>query len=165
MFISLTNVLGERYGKERVGLYRDYGLACFKNVSGPVAEEIRKDVIKISKQVFDLSSTSETNLKIVIFLDVTLNLSTGKYQPYNKPDNEPLYIDVNFNHPPNIAKNFLDIILKRVNKPSFDEHVFNSTKDIYNNALENSVYRQNIKREKAIEGVKLYGSIHHIVSA
>ena len=26
-----------------------------------------------------------------------------------------------------------------------DEHVFNSTKDLYNNALENNGYKQNIK--------------------
>ena len=74
-------------GKERVGLYRGDGLACSENISGRQTEKIRKDVIKIFKQEFDLSITSETNLKIVIFLDVTLNLST--FQPYNKPGNDP----------------------------------------------------------------------------
>ena len=72
--IYMLNVLGEKYGKERVGLYRDDGLASFENVSGPQAEKIRKDVIKIFKQEFDLNVTSETNLKIVNFLNVTLNL-------------------------------------------------------------------------------------------
>ena len=143
--VYILSVLGEKYGKERVGLYRDDGLAYFENISGPQAEKIRKDVIKIFKQEFDLSIASETNLKTVNFLDVTLNLSTGKYQPYNKPDNYPLYIDVNSNHPPNITKNLPDSISKRISKLSYDEHVFNSTKHLYNNALKNSGYKKNIK--------------------
>ena len=32
-----------------------------------------------------LQITAHSNLKIVNYLDVTLNLSTGKYQPYRKP--------------------------------------------------------------------------------
>ena len=74
-----------------------------------------------------------------------IKLSTGKYQLYNKPDNDPLYSDVNSSHPPNITKNLPDSISKRINKLSSDEHVFNSTKDFYNNALKNSGYKQNIK--------------------
>ena len=110
--VYILTVLGEKYGKERVGLYKDDGLTGFENVSEPQAENIRKDVIKIFKQEFDLNITSETNLKIVNFLDITLNLSTGKYQPYNKPDSDPLYIDVNSNHPPNIIKSLPNNIAK-----------------------------------------------------
>ena len=76
--VYIHNVLGEKYGKERVGLYRDNGLAYFENISGPQAEKIRKNVIRIFKQEFDLNITSETNLKIVNFLDVTLNPFNGK---------------------------------------------------------------------------------------
>ena len=72
-------------------MYREEGLACFENVSGTQAEKIRKDVIKIFKQKFDFNITSKTNFKIASFLDRTLNLSTGKYQPYNKPDSDSLY--------------------------------------------------------------------------
>ena len=143
--VYILIVLGEKYGKERVGLYRDHGLAYFENISGPQAEKIRKDVIKIFKEEFNHNITSETNLKILNFLDVTLSLSTGQYQPYNKPDNDPLYIDVNSNHPPNIIKNLPDSISKCINKLSSDEHVFNGTKDLCNNALKNSGYKQDIK--------------------
>ena len=80
--VYILNVIGKKYGKERVGLYgEDDSLACSENVSGPQAESIRKDLIKIFKQEFDFIITSETNFKIVNFLDVALNLSTGKYQP------------------------------------------------------------------------------------
>ena len=69
----------------------------------------------------------------------------GKYRPYNKPDNDLLHIDINSNHSLNIIKNLPNSISKRIKKLSSDEHVFNSTKDLYNNALENSGYKQNIK--------------------
>lgn len=43
----MPHVLGQKYGKERVGLYRDNGL---ENISWPQIEKIRKDVIEIFKQ-------------------------------------------------------------------------------------------------------------------
>ena len=97
--LYILHILGEKYGKHRIGLYRDDGLASFGYTSGPQADRIRKDFIKIFKEDFDLSITCETNLEAVNFLDVTLNLTTGKYQPYNKPDNNPLYINIFSSHP------------------------------------------------------------------
>ena len=48
--VYILNVIGKRYGKERVDLYgEDDGLAYSEIVSGPQAESIRKDVIKIFK--------------------------------------------------------------------------------------------------------------------
>ena len=76
--VYILHVLVQKYGKESVGLYRDDDLTCFENVSGPQAGTIRKDVIKIFKQEFHLNITFEINLKIVDFLDITLNLSTSQ---------------------------------------------------------------------------------------
>ena len=135
--LYILHILGEKYGKHRIRLYHDAGLACFGYISGPQADRIRKHFIKIFKEDFDLSITCETNLKAVNFLDVTLNLTTGKYQPYNKPDNNPLYINILSNHPPNIIKNLPDNISKRINT-SADETTFNKSKDLYNNALAES---------------------------
>ena len=126
-------------------MYRGGGLAYFENVGGPQAEKIRIDVIKVFKQELDLSITSEANLKIVNFLDVTLNLSTGKYQPYNKPNNDPKYIDFNSNHPPSVTQNFAESMSTRINNLLSDEHVLNSRKNIYDNASRKCVYKQNIK--------------------
>ena len=79
---------------------------------------------------FNLSITCETDLKSVNFLDITLNLTTGKYQPYNKPDNNPLYINILSNHPANIIKNLLNNTFKRINTLSADETTFNESKDL-----------------------------------
>ena len=97
--LYILHILGEKYGKHRISLYHDDGLASFGYTSGPQVDRIRKEFIKIFKEDFDLSITCETNLKAVDFLDVTLNLTTGKYQPYNKPDNNPLYINILSSHP------------------------------------------------------------------
>ena len=119
--LYILHILGEKCGKHRIGWYRDDGLTCFEYTSGPQAYRIRKDFIKIFKEDFNRSITSEKNLKTANFLDVTLNLTTGKYQPYNKPDNNPLYINILSNHPPNIIKNLPENISNRINTLSADE--------------------------------------------
>ena len=146
--LYILHILGAKYGKHRIGLYRDDGLACFGYTSGPQADRIRKDFIKIFKEDFNLSITCETNLKAVNFLDVTLNLATGKYQPYNKPDNNPLYINILSNHPPNIIKNLPENISKRINTLSADEIAFNKSNDLYNNALAESGFKYKITFQK-----------------
>ena len=44
----------------------------------------------------------ETNLKNVDFLDITFNLSNGKYRVYKDPNNLSSYINKYSNHPPQI---------------------------------------------------------------
>ena len=42
----LLHQLSKKYNKKDIGLYRDDGLAVFKNKSGPQAERIKKDFQK-----------------------------------------------------------------------------------------------------------------------
>lgn len=86
-----------------IGLYRDDGLAILRNQSGTEMDNTRKTLHQIFKS-FGLKITASINLKSVNFLDVTMNLSTGSHAPYRKPNDEPLYINVNSNHPPSIIK-------------------------------------------------------------
>ena len=126
---------------ENKGWYRDDGLACFGYTSGPQADRIRKDFIKIFREDFDLSITCETNLKAVNFLDVTLNLTTGKEQSYNKADNNPLYINIVSNHPPNVIKILPGNISKRINN-------FSAAETTFNNALAESGFEHQITFQK-----------------
>ena len=103
--LCILFILSTSYGKDLNGLYRDDGLACFENINSPQADRIRKDFINIFRKEFQLNIVCEPNIKIVNFLDVTLDLTTGKYKPYNKPGDIPLYINVKSNRPPNIIKN------------------------------------------------------------
>ena len=79
------------------------------------------------------------------FLDVTLDLTTGKYKPYNKPGNVPQYINLKSNHRPNIIKNLPESISRRINKLSSYKSVFDNSKDLYNNALSSSSFKDQIK--------------------
>ena len=74
-------------------LHRDDGLAFLGNTSGPDTERLRKKIIKLFKDK-ELQITIDANLIETDFLDVTFNLNSGKYWPYRKPNNPPLYIRV-----------------------------------------------------------------------
>ena len=94
--------MNETYGHSNLGLYRDDGLAYFKNVSSPASDRIRKDIISLFKEMFGLKIMITANSKAVNFLDVTFNLSSESYQPYKKPNDRPVYINTKSNHTPNI---------------------------------------------------------------
>ena len=67
---------GEKYNKKDIGLYRDDGLAVFKNISGPEAEKIKKDLQNIFKNN-GLEIVIACNMKVVNYLDITLNRNDG----------------------------------------------------------------------------------------
>ena len=86
----LLNQMYEKHGPD-FGLYRDDGLGI-TTMSPRQAEMMKKDLCAIFNH-HGLKITIDANKKIVNFLDViTLNLTTGKYMPYIKPNNTPLYI-------------------------------------------------------------------------
>ena len=87
------------------------GLAIVRNLSGPEIERKRKAIIKIFKECGS-NITIQTNLKIVNFVDVEMNLDTGTYWRYRKPDNMPVYINRKSNHPPTIIKEMPKTIAK-----------------------------------------------------
>ena len=119
------------------GLYRDDGLGVM-NASARVIENVKKDLCAIFNQ-FGLKISIEANMKIINFLDVTLNLSTGKYQPYSKPNNVPLCVNNKSNHPPNILRNIPHSTNKRLSQISSDKDSFNNTSAEYQRAIDNGL--------------------------
>ena len=47
--LYLLDLLTKEFGKQNIGLYRDDGLSCFENISGPDSEKIKKNYLKSSK--------------------------------------------------------------------------------------------------------------------
>ena len=92
----VLNQLKVVVAKENMGLYRDDSLGIFKNMSGPEVERKKKELVKISKNN-GLSITAD-------FLDITFDLVKESYQPYKKPNDDPLYINIKSNHPPSILQ-------------------------------------------------------------
>ena len=111
--LFILNKLGQKFGKENIGLYRDDGLAIMKSKSARLADKTRKELHKCFEQ-FGLKITAEANLHVVNFLDVTFDLNNGKFKPYRKPNDDPLYINRHSNHPPSIIKQLPTSINKRI---------------------------------------------------
>ena len=71
---DLGFLLAKVIDKNNSGLCRDDGLILLRNVNRQNMDRIRKNVIKIFKEV-EFKIEIRTNLKIVDFLDVTFNLT------------------------------------------------------------------------------------------
>ena len=139
--------LPARYRKQNVGLYRDDGLAVSRGTSGSEAERVKKDLTKRFKDL-GLRVTIDANLKITNFLDLTLNLRSGKYCPYRKPNDTPLYINRSSNHPPSILKNLPTAVSRRLTQISSDEEIFNEAAPLYDDALKISGYNDRLKYDE-----------------
>ena len=96
-------VIGKKYNSKKVGLYRNGGLAVFKNGSGPTSEKIKKHLQSLFKQK-GLQIIIERNLKFLNYLDLTFNLNDGSYRPYRKLNDGAHYIHVQLDHPSCITK-------------------------------------------------------------
>ena len=87
-----------------------------------------------------LKITIEANKKTVNFLDVTLDLPSGSYKPYLKPNNKLLYVHQQSNHPPALKKNIPLNVNKRLSNISSSKGIFNEAIPPYQKALEESGY-------------------------
>ena len=81
------------------------------------------------------------------FLDITLNLNNGKYYPYRKPNDRPVYINKDSNHPPSIIKNLPASISRRVLDGSYVIKAFNDAAPVYSDALRSSGYTKYLERK------------------
>ena len=100
-------------------------------------EKIKKELCKIFR-MNDLKITVEANTTMVNFLDVTLDLRSGKHYPFTKEGNIPLYVHKNSNHPPSILRNIPESINKRLSEISSDKECFDDAKHVYQEALNKS---------------------------
>ena len=117
----ILDILTKEFGHNKIGLYRDDGLGCFQNLSGP---------------------ESECNLQITDFLDVTFDLRTDKYYPYRKDNNQLLYINKQSNHPPTIIKQIPSMVSGRISDISCNKEYFDKAAPAYNNALKFSGFNK-----------------------
>ena len=134
--LYLLSQLTEVVPRSQIGLYRDDGL-CVSTATPRQLDIIRKKICKIFQQN-DLKVTTEANSKIVNFLDVTFDLNTGLYRPYMKENDQPLYVDINSNHPPLVLKNIPLGVNRRLSKISANKEIFERAKKPYQDAPQRS---------------------------
>ena len=92
-----------------------------------------------------LNITIETGLKEANFLDVTLCLNTNTYRPYRKPNNKPVYIHKQSNHPTCVKKQLPISINQRLNSISSNKQNFDNAKTEYEEALRTSGYKDKLQ--------------------
>ena len=94
-----------------------------------------------------MNITTETNLHITEYLDVTFNLKTES--------NSLQYIHKKSNHPPTIIKRIPSIISKRLSDISRNKEHFEKAAPIYNEALKNSGFNEILKFSPSIPTKRL----------
>ena len=103
-------------------------------------------------------------------LDITLDLRSSSYKPFMKPENTPLDVNYDHNHPPSILRGSPDAINKRLSNVSSDRRSFVSDAPSYQEALKKavsiitSITTLSHLNRNAMEIGTSYGSIHLTVS-
>ena len=72
--------------------------------------------------------------QVVDYLDVKFNLSKHTYEQYRKPNDRPLYINVDSNDPPHVQKHVPKNLNQRLSNLSATEETFNRIKPPYLNS-------------------------------
>ena len=142
MLDRLKRHIDHRY----IGLYRDDGLAIIPHANGPMLEKLKKQITATFKAE-GLRITVEASAAEVDFLDVTLNLENGKYRPYRKPNDRPLYINTKSNHPPTIIRQLPKMINQRLSSISCNKEEFDKAKGTYQEALKKSGHDHQLQYE------------------
>ena len=139
----LSKIKSVFHNQNDVGLSRDDGLGILRNSSGPQIERVKKEIKKLFKEC-GLSITTKTSPKVVQFLDIELDLIINAYKSYEKPNDNPMYINVNFNHPPSITKQRQSSINRRLSNLSSDEEVFLNFIQPHREVLKKSGFRDEL---------------------
>ena len=124
------------------GLYRDDGLAALIG-RGRFVDGMRKKLLEMFRSE-GLSITAETNVTVVDFLDVVLNLNDGTYHPFIKPNSSTKYVSADSSHPPRVLKNLSSGISKRLSMVSSNKQMFDSEAPYYQEALRNAGFKEDL---------------------
>ena len=141
--LFILDQLTNRIKELQFGSYRDDSLAVAETRPQNL-EKLRQKVVKVFGE-FGLNITSTANLKVVQFLDVTLDLENEVYMPYIKPGDRPLYVNSQSNHPPSILKNIPLAVNKRLSNISANKEIFDAAAPLYQAELNRAGYKHKLE--------------------
>ena len=131
-----------QFPNENLGLYRDDGIGV-SSKHGHEASTLEKQLHALFKR-FGLKISTQVNVKRTDFLDVILDLNTGKISPYRKPSDQPMYVNRLSSHPPAVIKAIPSSINNRLSKLSSSVQEFDIAKPTYQDALKNAGYEHKL---------------------
>ena len=138
--IYIQDTLGRIVNSEQVGFYRFDGIIYIPDSNGPKTSSIQKKIIRAFKLLgFRIQIAS--NLKIVDFLDVILNLNNGTFKPFSKNDSASRCINISSNHPRSVLRQIPNAVNQRINKLSSCKKIFEENKSRYDDALKDSGFQ------------------------
>ena len=108
--------------------------------------------------------TIEANKKTINFLDVILDLPSGSYKPFMKPNNKILYVHHQSNHPPALLNNIPDNINNQLTSISSSQKVFNDAIPLYQKVLDEGCYKHKLTYNLQSKRQKSYGTTPRDVS-
>ena len=146
--LLLLKDIKERFPQLNMGLYRDDGLATHNTTGGREMEKTRQGLHQLFKEHGLRITFEPPNLSIVNFLDVKMNITTGTYSPYRKPNDETKYVNAKSNHPPSIIRGIPKAVNKRLSTISSSKKEFDEAKEPYQKALNESGYKYTLKFEE-----------------
>ena len=80
------------------------------------------------------------NVRRTDFLDVLLDLNTGRISPFKKPLDQPIYVNSLSSHPPATINGIANSVNTRLSRLSSTKHEFDSIKSDYQEALKQAGY-------------------------
>ena len=146
--IYILDTLGRIVNLKQVGLYWDDGIIFFLDSNGRKTSKIQ-NIIRAFK-LLGLRIEIASNLKIVHFLDVTLNLNNGTFKPFTKSNSAPTYINIDSNHPSSFLKQIPNAVNQRINRLSSSKRTFLESKSIYDKSLKSSRFQGRWKYENLL---------------
>ena len=148
--LFLLSEIKEAFPSLDFGLYRDDGLAVHSRLPKRELEGTRQRLKDLfAKHGLCITFENPNGAKAVNFLDVTLDLTKETYRPYRKPNDHPLYVHVDSNHPPSVIKQIPLGINKRLASISSNNDVFARSVPEYQKALKESGYKHELKMPDA----------------
>ena len=96
--------------------------------NGPKTSKIQK-IIKAFK-LLGLQIQIASNLKIIDYLDITLNLDNGTFKPLSKNNSTPTYVNIDSKHPRSLLKQIPNAVNQRINSLSSGKRIFEESKSI-----------------------------------
>ena len=129
--LFLLDQITNRIKEIDAGLYRDDGLAVAKSTPR-TNEKLRQKIVSLMGE-FGLKITSTANQKVVEFLDVKLDLENDCFGPFSKPNDKPIYVNSESNHPPAILKNIPLAVNRRISNISSSKEIFDRAAPVFQN--------------------------------
>ena len=94
---------------------------------------------------------AEANRKVVDFLNVTMDLSTGTFKTFAKEGNTLAYVDSRSNHPPSITRNLPKGINRLLSDTNSTQALFETSAPSYQAALDAAGYKHKLSYQPRVE--------------